>query len=125
MRPPGDKPTGAGFIYSYDTQGLSSPETKSRVNIVYKHRLNGNYVDIQFRRTTETALRARVAEILEHGMSVEKAGKSASIRVQVPTVDFRREPEGQEDAIRAGLYAAERLRRFFLDHGLAEILNSG
>ena len=62
---------------------------------------------------------------LNHDMSVEKAGKSASIRIQVPTVDFKRAPEGQEDAIRAGLHAAERLRSFFLEQGLAEILNFG
>ena len=125
MRPRDTAPSGAGFIVFYDAEGLSTPEIKSRVNIVYKRRLTGNYVDIQFRRTTETALHTKVADILEDDMSIVRAAKSASIRVEVPDVDFSQMPEGQEEAIRAGLHVAERLRRFFVDHRLADILETG
>ena len=125
MRPPDNKPRGAAFIYFYDALGLSSPEIKRKVNIVYKHRLTGNYVDIQFGRMSETALQDQVSETLEHDMSVARAAASASIRVQVPAVDFSRIPKGQEDAIRAGLHTAERLRSFFVEHSLVDILDPG
>ena len=126
MRRPGDKPSGAGFIYFYDAEGVSSAETEGRAHIVYKHRPGRDCeVDLQFRQTSEASLRTRAAELLEDDMSVVKAGNSASIRVRVPAVDFSRIPEGQEDGIRAGLHAAERLRRFFVDRGVAEILEPG
>ena len=126
MGRPGDKPSRAGFIYFYDAEGVSASETEGRAHIVYKHRSGGDCdVDIQFRSMSEASLRARVAELLDDDMSVAKAAGSASIRVRVPAVEFTRVSEGQEDAIRAGLHAAERLRSFFVNRGLAKILESG
>ena len=126
MRPRDTAPSGARFIVFDDAEGLSTPEIKRRAMVIYKGRISGrNHVDIQFGQTTEAALLAKVAGILEDDMSVVRAAASASIRVEVPTVDFSQLPEGQEDAIRAGIHTAERLRRFFAEHSLVNILEAG
>ena len=57
-------------------------------------------------------------------MFVVRAGRSASIRVLVPFVDFRKMPEGQEAAIEDGLLTAERIRDFVVEKGLLEMLVS-
>ena len=126
MRKPGNTPSGARFIYFYDADGVSRSETKGRAHIVYKSNLNeGCYVDAQFRNMNVETLEARVAGVLEPDMLVGKAGKSASIRIRVPSVNFARIPEGQEESILEGLYAAERLRSFFVQNGLKEVINFG
>ena len=126
MRRPGSMPSGAGFIYFFDADGVSRSETGGKAHIVYK--FSGNegrcYVDAQFRGTTEAELRAKVGDLLEHDMFVVRAGRSASIRVVVPFVDFRKMPEGQEAAIEDGLLTAERIRDFVVEKGLLEMLVS-
>ena len=55
MRRPGRMPSGAGFIYFFDADGVSRSETGGKAHIVYKFRGNEGrcYVDAQFRGTTE------------------------------------------------------------------------
>ena len=120
MRKPGSKPSGAGFIEFLDAEGVSSAETKRRAKIIYKRRHCN--VDLQFANMSEAALRSAVEGLLEPDMAVVRAGKSASIRIGVPPVDFTKTPHGQEESIRAGLQAAERLRRWFVEKRLLEVV---
>ena len=119
MRLPVSKPIGAGFIYFYDAEGVSATETKRRIFVVYKP-AHGN-ADLQFSNMKEDALRKALGRLLDSDMAVAQAGKSASIRIKVPIVDFGRAPEEQEDAIRQGIQASERLRQFFIEKRLMEI----
>ena len=120
MRRPESKPSRAGFIEFLDAEGVSSAETMRRAKIVYKR--PHCYVDLQFANTSEATLGAVVEGLLAPDMTVVQAVKSASIRIEVPPVDFTRTPEGQEDSIKEGLYAAERLRLFFIEKGLMELV---
>jgi hypothetical protein len=57
-------------------------------------------------------------------MAIVKANKSSSLRVTTAPVDFTRSPDGQEDAILAGLRQCERLRQFFVEHDLGPRLRA-
>ena len=114
MKSPGSKPAKAGFIYFYDAVGASAIETQRRAFVVYKP-AHGN-ADLQFGNMREEALHNATGSLLDSDMAVAQAAKSASIRIKVPVVDFGTSPEEQEDAIRQGLQAAERLRKFFIDN---------
>ena len=122
MGNPGNKPARAGFIEFRDAEGLAAPAVRRGVRIVYKYKGAHCEVDLQFSGMNDADLGAALRGVLESDMSVEKAGKSASVRVEVPLVDFDRMPEGQEDSIRDGLYAAERLRLFFIDKELRKLV---
>ena len=124
MSNPGNKPARAGFIEFRDAEGLATPAIRQRVKIVYKYKGSHCKVDLQFSEMSEADLGAALRGVLEPDMMVEKAGKSASVRVEVPLVDFDMMPEGQEDSIREGLYVAERLRLFFIDRRLGELNQS-
>ena len=119
---PGHKPAKAGFIEFRDAEGLAAPEVRRRARIVYKYKRSHCEVDLQFSGMNDADLSAALRGVLESDMRVEKAGKSASVRVDVPLVDFDRMPEGQEDSIREGLYAAERLRLFFIEKELRNLI---
>ena len=120
MRRPVSKPIGAGFIYFYDAEGVSAVETQRRVHIVYKP-THGN-ADLQFGNMREEALHNATGSLLDSDMAIAQAGKSASIRIKVPLVDFARAPEEQADAIRQGLLASDRLRRFFIETRPLELI---
>ena len=120
MGKPGSKPSGAGFIEFQDAEGVSVAETGRRAKIIYKRRHCN--VDLQFANMSEAALRSAVEGLLEPDMAVMRTGKSASIRIGVPPVDFTRMPNGQGESIRAGLQAAERLRRWFVEKRLLEVV---
>ena len=122
MRHPESKPIGAGFIYFYDAEGVSATETKRRAFVVYKP-AHGN-ADLQFSNMREETWRKALGGLLASDMAVAQAGKSASIRIKVPVVDFGKAPDEQEDAIRQGLLASERLRQFFIENGLLELIPS-
>lgn len=114
MRKPDSRPAGSTFIYFPDAEGLSNAETRRRAKIVYKPASPGN-ADLQFSNTPAETLRNAVSGMLEADMSVSAAGKSASIRIKIPIVDFGKSPEGQGEAIRQGMQAAERLRLFYIE----------
>lgn len=113
MRKPGSKPARAGFIYFESAAGASTAETQRRAVIVYKPAHEN--VDLQFSNMAASTLEQAVTSLLEPDMAVAQADKSASIRIKVPSVDFGRYPEGQQEAIRQGISAAERLRQFFIE----------
>ena len=120
MENPGSKPAGAGFIHLDGADGVSTAETQRRVKIVYKA-VHGN-ADLQFANTQEATLRDAVGGALAADMSVAATGKSASIRIKVPIVDFGLLPDEQEGAIRQGLHAAERLRLFYIEKQPLELI---
>ena len=116
MKSPGKKPRGSTWIHFTQAEEVSSGE------IVWK--MERGQVDLQFSKTDQADLKTLVANILEPDMHIEKAGKSASIRVKVSKIDFGLPPEAQEAKIQEGLRQAERLRRFFMDNGISELLDS-
>ena len=73
------------------------PGYKTYINgatIVFK--ANKGFVDLEFGNTTTSELYNRVGDIISNGMHIEKAGKSASVRIKVTPVDFE---EGFEEKI--------------------------
>jgi hypothetical protein len=120
MRKPDSKSTGSGSISFLDAEGVSNTETRGKAKIVYK--LLRNNADIQFSNTTVATLRKAVGGLLLADMTVAQANKSASIRIKVPAVDLNKPPDGQEESIMEGLQAAERLRRFFIEKRLLDLV---
>lgn len=119
MKEPSSKPTRAGFIH-FSAAGVSSTATQGRAKIVYKP--SHENADLQFSNTQVATLENAVAGVLDSDMTIAEAGKSASIRLKVPRVDFGLPPDGQRDAIRQGVTAAERLRRLFIENRLLDLL---
>ena len=123
MKREDSKPAGAGFIEFRGAEGVSRVvDVTHQVAIVYKYTSSSCHVDIQFGNITRDTLDAEVHDLLETDVTVEKARRSASIRLQAPFVNFDRPPEGQEAAIGDGLDAAERLRLFFIEKGLKDLV---
>ena len=116
------KPVNASFIYFRDADGVSSTETQRRAFIVYKP--SRENVDLQFPKMMVATLEDAVASLLEDDMTVEPAGKSASIRIKVPVVDFGLPPDDQQAAIRQGIQTAERLRQFFIKNRILTLVPS-
>ncbi|UQR61657.1 PD-(D/E)XK nuclease family protein [Bradyrhizobium sp. C-145] len=110
---PGLKPRLSTWFHFKDAEGLSQLDW-SRVVVVYK--AERGHVDLQFGSTTAAELSLRSDRILQSSMKVERAAKSASIRVRVPIVDFAQAPEEQHQAIVEGFAACELLRSFFVMH---------
>jgi hypothetical protein len=117
MEKPSAKPSRSGWIYFRRPRGFSESDAKRSV-IVYK--ASRGQVDLQFGNMSPGHLSAVTSGLLDPDMTVVKAAKSASVRLSVPMIDFGSRDECQEDHIRAGLAQAERLRRFFIDHGIGE-----
>lgn len=115
MRKPPRRPAGSSFIYFPEAEGLAAAETRRRVKIVYKPAQSASNADLQFSNTLEETLRTAVGGALDADMTVAAAEKSACVRIKIPIVDFGKSPEGQEEAIRQGLQAAERLRLFYIE----------
>lgn len=120
MEKPISKPARSGFIYFRSAVGVSSSETQGRAVIVYKP-VHEN-ADLQFSNTKVATLEDAAAGVLDSDMTIAEAGKSASIRLRIPKVDFDLPPDGQRDAIRQGVTAAERLRRLFIEKRLLDLL---
>ncbi|MBJ7403415.1 MAG: hypothetical protein JHD07_09000 [Bradyrhizobium sp.] len=110
---PGLKPRLSTWFHLKDADGLSDLDW-SRVVVVYK--AERGYADLQFGDTSVTQLSQRSLGILQPSMKVRPAKKSASIRIEVPIVDFARAPEDQHQAIVDGFAACELLRSFFVKH---------
>ena len=107
MKREDSKPAGAGFIEFRGAEGVSRVvDVTHQVAIVYKCTSSSCHVDIQFGNITRDTLDAEVHDLLGDGYDgLRKAGRSASIRLQAPFVNFDRRPEGQEAAIGEGLDA--------------------
>lgn len=124
MQRPPEKPQGARFISCPSPQGFS-PSDRRRAKIVLKKRRIGEcHIDLQLSGVSDADLTVAVSGLLEDDMVVVRTGKSASIRLTAPPVDFERAPRDQLANIREWLRQAERLRRFFLDYRPLELLDS-
>ncbi len=112
MRTPKEKPGRSTFIYFREAEGI--PDSSKKVAVVMKG--DRGFVDLQFRATTPSDLSLIVSDLLEGDMSVEKAEKSASVRIRSRSIDFKGSPTDQVEEIRESLLNAERLRKFFVRH---------
>ena len=110
---PGVKPAGGTWPSFPKAMGFLANDAK-RVELIYK--MERGQVDLQFRNTDVEVLTQRCQGILAHGMEVRPAGKSASIRVLIPAIDFARAAEEQVAAIHDGIDVCERVRVFFVEH---------
>lgn len=72
--------------------------------------------DLSFRNTNVEALHAAIGDVVEAGMSVEQARKSAVVRIRTPRLLVIAGAQAQADAIREGLRSAERLLRFYTSY---------
>lgn len=113
MSEPGFKTAGSTFI------GFKPAMLPASVNIV--HKLTGTegartgFVDLHFQGMSEMApeLEKNLQGLLEPGMTIVRATKSAAVRIIVPTVDPNKDAESQLNGIREGLAAAQRLLQWF------------
>lgn len=108
MKAPGSKPGRSTWIYFREAEGLIHSEERS-ISLVLK--AERGQADLMFGRT-ELAEMQGIAMLLEPDMKVAKASNSASIRIEVPTIDFAADGDSQTEAIKTGLAACERLRKF-------------
>lgn len=113
LNEPGLKPGRSNWLYFRDAEGLSDLDWRRAV-IVFKG--ERGQADLQFGGTSTSQLTQRSQGILQPSMKVVPAAKSASIRINVPILDFSRAPEDQHQAIVEGLAACELLRSFFALH---------
>lgn len=110
---PGQKPGGSMWLYFKDASGFTAEDLK-RVIVVLK--AERGHADLQVANTSTSLLHERAEGILDDDMVVVKAGKSASIRLTIPAIDFVRPVQEQREAMEAGFKACDRLRRFFLEN---------
>jgi len=103
MRTPEGRPSGSAFAWF----PCAMPG-----DLKLCHKLAKGLVDLHFRSMGDRVLhlRAALAPIIEPGMEVRKASKSAVVRIEVPPLS----PTGlsviqQEAAVRQGIVAAKRL----------------
>jgi hypothetical protein len=83
------------------------------------HKGNSSCVDLIVRNCFSSELRAAVGSLLEEGMFISQAGKSAVIRVAVPRISPQEAFDSQLYSIKAIFLAGERLLRFCRFHGPA------
>ncbi|MBB5695137.1 hypothetical protein [Muricoccus pecuniae] len=111
--PPGEKPGKSTWFYFREPYGFDKND-RGRICIVLK--ADRGQADLQFSATSAAELARRARELTHNDMRIVSASKSSSIRITVPQISFTTPPSGQEDSIRAGLYACERLRAFYIEH---------
>lgn len=110
---PGFKPGKSTWVYFNEPEGFSVGYGKK---VVVAYKAERGQADLQFAATPVSEL-ARASEgILDSSMSLAPAAKSASVRMQVPKVDFTRPGDEQRAEIGEGLLACEHLRLFFVTH---------
>lgn len=103
MPRPGVKPASSTFIY-FKPAGLPKGAT-------LVHKLPYGNVDIQLagKAAAIDEVNKQYGTLLEPGMTVEAAGKSAVIRLTVPPIDMRAPFLDSEPAVREGIWAAKLL----------------
>lgn len=111
----GEKPCSATWPAFKDAEGMGV--LRGIATLILKG--EKGQADLEVKNCTPDSLRRAVADLLETGMTIERATNSASIRLSVPRIDFKAPPEGQLEAIRDCLVAMDRLRRFAVDGDLA------
>ena len=75
------------------------------------HKVRHGNVDIQFdgRVHQLEEIVSRCESLLEPGMAIQKAGKSAVVRIEVPTIDMAAPFLESEPAVRESVWAAKLL----------------
>lgn len=121
MEKPSDKPGKATWVIFRTPSGFTESDSKKCL-IAYK--AERGQVDLQFTSMAPGELEILIADVVESDMTVVKAGKSASLRVSVPTIDFTKDAFTQGENIREGLVQAERLRKLFVQGDIGERLKS-
>jgi hypothetical protein len=107
---PGQKPGRSTWFYFREAEGFARG---ALAVVVYK--AERGQADLQFSGTSAAQLAALVQTLLEPDMRVVSAGKSASVRVAVPEINFNGSAEEQHAAICTGLEACERLRTLYVE----------
>jgi hypothetical protein len=110
MKRPHPKPGQSVWPYFRDAEGLAQQNCRKVVLVLKAER---GHADLQFGSTSVADLRRRTSGILQSDMTIEPASKSASVRIRVPSVDFRTGASSQEASIDTALGACDRLRVFF------------
>lgn len=108
-----ERPSGSGRVY-FKTPALTAMQCD------IAHKTGRGIVDLHLRGRGDrlAVVESALGPLLESGMTVESAAKSAAIRIKVPVLD-RVHPAGQqEDAIRQGLAAAKRLAEWAQRHAM-------
>lgn len=116
MARPAEKPGKSTWVYFKEAAGFGSADHGRAVVVLKADR---GQADLQFADRAQADLEAAVralGQAVPDGVVVEQAGKSASLRINVPPLDFRADPASQRDAISAGLAACEWLRRFYAQY---------
>jgi len=103
MPEPDAKPATSGFI-AFRPSGL--PDGYELL-----HKLPYGHVDLQIRGGAAqiNSIRASYEPSLGSGMRIERAGKSAVIRISVPKIQFRTSFGNVEAEVKEGLAAAQRM----------------
>lgn len=110
MEKPKNKPSASSFIYFNKNSKLAND-----VSLV--HKLTHGYFDLQFKDMGDKLdqMHCKYAGHLLKGMSIDKAEKSASIRVSVPTLSLADTVESQQEAVIEGILKGKTLLQWFLD----------
>jgi hypothetical protein len=111
MLKPSGRPSGSGRVY------FKRPETGS-IRADVAHKTGKGFVDLHLRGRGSrlSQVTAALSPLLEKGMSIEPAQKSAAVRLHVPKLDRQLPAAQQADDIRLGLVAAEVLTAWAIRH---------
>jgi hypothetical protein len=103
MKEPAEKPANAGFIY-FRPSGLPP-------GVQLVHKLPNGHVDLQMegKGGSVSQLKESLSDLLGEGMYVVKAGKSASIRMNVPKLDTLVDLDKQKQQVLEALRVLRRL----------------
>jgi hypothetical protein len=103
-------PSGSTFI-QFRATGLPK-------GLCIVHKVDRGFVDLEVGgwggRVHELML--KVSPLIEEGATIEKASKSAAIRLHVPCLYVARSPDGQLEDMKHGIAAAGRMRQWCLQN---------
>jgi len=109
---PSAGPKGLGSIWPIF--GAKTLAQDRRIEI--RHKDQSKRVDLVVDFCSEIALKQAVSHLLEDGMSVNRAGKTAVVRIEVPAVHLTEPFQDQIEAIESVFAAGERLLAFCRMH---------
>jgi hypothetical protein len=107
MDEPTLKPSTSSFIY------FKNVLLPKEVDLV--HKITHGYFDLQFKGMGDqlNIMRDRYVDVLENNMKIVKAGKSASIRIEVPKLSMADSLESQKEKVVDCLQEGKRLLKWF------------
>jgi hypothetical protein len=100
---------------------LLKPESASPKGTWIMYKTNRGYVDLHVKGMAESDsvfenFQSHFNHVLESNMKIVKTGKSASVRLGVPIVNFRQEFTEQADAVKQAIDAAKTLHQWEVEH---------